>query len=107
MELLRVRLVTEGEQPGGGKRKVHIAVHRSYAYLADLLGKAFAGQSDVEIVVDPNMGDRGPSERSAPPDPRPGTAAAPRRASKQKVPGKKRKDEQSGKPVSKPDPESA
>ena len=84
MELLRVKILSEEERPADGKRKIHITVHRAYAYLADLLGKAFEGQQNVEVVVDPKMGGRRSRERPASADQRPATAAEPRR-----VPGRK------------------
>src|SRR5207302_11350997 len=81
MELLRVKLLTGEERPPGGKQKIHITVHRAYAYLADLLGKAFEGQQNVEVVVDPKIGGGRYRERPAPADQRPATAPEPRSAS--------------------------
>jgi len=106
MELLRVKLLSEHVRPAGGTRKIHIAVHASYAYLADLLGKAFEGQQDVEVVVDPTMGDRGPRERPAPAD-RQQAAAEPRGTSRRKGTRRRPKGEQSVKPISRPRPGSA
>ena len=100
MELLRVKLLTEEERPAGGKRKIHITVHRSYAYLADLLAKAFEGQQDVEVVVDPKTGGRSSRERPASADQRP--AAEPRRAPGRNGTRQRPKDEQSGEPTSRP-----
>jgi len=99
MELLRVKLLTGEERPPGGKQKIHITVHRAYAYLADLLGKAFEGQQNVEVVVDPKIGGGRSRERPAPADQRQATAAEPRRASSRKGTRRRPKDEQSGKPV--------
>jgi len=107
MELMRVKILAEGERPSVGKRKIHITVHRAYAYLADLLGKAFEGQQDVEVVVDPKMGGRGPRERPASSDQRQETVAEPRRASRRKGTRRRPKDEQSEKPLSRPSAGSA
>lgn len=45
-------------RPGQGHRRVYIIVRQPYAYLADLLQRAFEGQTEVEIIVDRRRGER-------------------------------------------------
>lgn len=61
MESLVFSFVSAVTGPGrsdGDDEKITIIVPQSHAYLADLLGKAFEGRGDVEVVVDRRRADR-------------------------------------------------
>jgi hypothetical protein len=111
VEILRVRLLPDAEGRAGEKRKIHIAVHRSYTYLADLLGKAFEGRQDVEIVVTREVGGSrslaGAGRRSPAAEGRESTAAEPQTGARRRDTRRRSKDEQSetsDKPTSQPPP---
>lgn len=50
--------VNAPEHPTGNPGKIYIIVPRPYAYLGDLLAKAFERREDVEILVDRRHGER-------------------------------------------------
>lgn len=77
LPIFLLRIQEPGQGPGGDRRTVYIIIRRRFAYLEELLRRAFEGEGDVRVVVDRRLGERRTSAQRVAPERRRGERGRP------------------------------